>query len=284
MRTGIVLFTTFVPESKVGYKERMIVSRATQAELLEQRIAENAASQEIDLATWIFERVQVRPGDQILELCCGTGGQTLPLLDRVGKSGRVVALDISPQALDSLRSKAGVANQELKLIESSLDSFSSALRQAQCQPGSFDLVFCAYGLYYAADAQRTLEEARSWLTPDGRIVVVGPFGPNNQPLFDLVRASGAALAETVTFSSERFMLQMVVPWGSRHFAATSVYTMVNPVRWATPERVLNYWQNTTFYSAEKRPAFEQLLQEHFARHGVFVNEKWVMLVEMSRGR
>jgi ubiquinone/menaquinone biosynthesis C-methylase UbiE len=263
----------------------MIVSRATQADLLEQRIAENAASQEIDLATWIFERVQVQPEDQILELCCGTGGQTLPLLDRVGKSGRVVALDISAKALDTLRSKAGPANHgRLTLVESSIDSFSSALGHPQCQPGRFDLVFCAYGLYYSGDAQRTLEEARSWLTPEGRIVVVGPFGPNNQPLFDLVRASGATLAEAVTFSSERFMLQTVLPWSARYFAATAVHTMVNPVRWATPERVLNYWENTTFYDAEKRPAFERLLQEHFARHGVFVNEKWVMLVEMSRGR
>ena len=38
------------------------MSRATQAELLEQRIAENAAAQEIDLPTWIFERVQVSAG------------------------------------------------------------------------------------------------------------------------------------------------------------------------------------------------------------------------------
>ena len=262
-----------------------MVSRASQAELLEQRIAENAASQEIDLTTWIFTRVQVHPGDQVLELCCGTGGQTLALLDRVGNSGRVVALDVSRKALDTLASRAGTANQgRLVLVESNLDHLTSSLRQAQCQPGSFDLVFCAYGLYYSADAQRTLEEARTWLKPDGRIVVVGPFGPNNQPLFDLVRASGAVIAEPVTLSSERFLLQTVLPWAARNYASTSVQTMVNPVRWATPERVLNYWENTTFYDAEKRPAFEQLLRAHFARHGVFVNEKWVMLVEMSRGR
>lgn len=261
------------------------MSRATQAELLDQRIAENAASQEIDLASWIFERVPVHPGNQVLELCCGTGGQTLSLLDRVGSSGRVAALDISRKALDALQSKAGTTNQEkLRLIESNLDDFSSALRAAQWQPASFDLIFCAYGLYYSADARRTLDQARAWLKPDGRIAVVGPFGPNNQQLFDLVRASGINLAEPVVFSSERFMLQTVVPWGARNFASLAVHTMVNPVRWTTPERVLNYWQNTTFYDAEKRPAFEQLLQAHFARHGVFVNEKWVMLVEMSRGR
>jgi hypothetical protein len=60
--------------------------------------------------------------------------------------------------------------------------------------------------------------------------------------------------------------------------------MVNPVRWTTPERVLNYWQNTTFYDASKRAEFERLLHTHFAEHGQFVNQKWVMLVEMSHGR
>jgi ubiquinone/menaquinone biosynthesis C-methylase UbiE len=263
----------------------MIVSRATQADLLEQRIAENVASQEIDLATWIFKRIRVGPGEKVLELCCGTGGQTLALLDRVGESGQVVGLDVSRKALDTLISKVGKANQErLHLVESNVNDFSSSLSRAQWRPGSFDLMFCAYGLYYSADARRTLDEARSWLKPEGRIVVAGPFGPNNQQIFDLVRASGATIAEPVVFSSEHFMLHVVLPWGARNFASTSVYSMVNPVRWNTPERMLNYWQNTTFYDPQKRPAFEKLLQAHFDGHDSFVNEKWVMLVEMSRGR
>jgi hypothetical protein len=63
-----------------------------------------------------------------------------------------------------------------------------------------------------------------------------------------------------------------------------VRTMVNPVRWTIPEKVLNYWQNTTFYDAEKRSNFEELLNAHFVEHGTFINEKWVMLAEMSHGR
>jgi len=156
------------------------MSRATQSELLEQRIAENAAAQEIDLPKWIFERVKVSPGDQVLELCCGTGGQTLPILDRVGDSGRVVAIDISRAALDALTSKAGARSSRLTCVETSLESFSSALTAAEIRDG-FDLVFCAYGLYYSADALRTLREARSKLRAHGRIVVAGPFGPNKQP-------------------------------------------------------------------------------------------------------
>jgi ubiquinone/menaquinone biosynthesis C-methylase UbiE len=263
------------------------MSRATQSELLEQRIAENTAAQEIDLPTWIFERVRVSPGDQVLELCCGTGGQTLPLLDRVSDLGRVVAVDISRAALDTLAAKAGARRDRLICLETSLESFLSALNQNKSDadiPAGFDLVFCAYGLYYSADAQRTLQEAKSKLKSKGRIVVAGPFGPNNKQLFDLVRASGATIAEPVVFSSEAFMLRTVLPWAAENFESVAVHTMVNPVRWATPERVLNYWQNTTFYDAEKRAEFERLLQAHFSQHSTFVNQKWVMLVEMSHGR
>jgi len=260
------------------------MSRATQSELLEQRIAENASSQEIDLATWIFERVRVRHGDQILELCCGTGGQTLPLLDRVGDDGRVVALDVSKTALATLASKAGARSRNLICVEGTLEDFSSSLCRAGIQQDRFDLVFCAYGLYYSRDAQRTLADARSRLKRDGRIVIVGPFGPNNKPLFDLVRASGATISEAVVYSSEAFMLQAVLPWGAQNFESTSVHTMVNPVRWTTPERVLNYWQNTTFYDPGKCSEFERLVRLHFADHPVFVNQKWVMLAEMSHGR
>ena len=80
------------------------------------------------------------------------------------------------------------------------------------------------------------------------------------------------------------MLQTVLPWGVENFESIAVHSMVNPVSWNTPERVLNYWRNTTFYDAEKRSDFERLLQEHFEKHSVFVNEKWVLLVEMSHGR
>lgn len=260
-------------------------SRATQPQLLEERIAENTASQEIDLVTWIFDRLQVRPEDQVLELCCGTGGQTLKFLGLLGEGGHIVALDVSQEALQALASKAGDSNaSKLTLVAASLDDLSRALQKSQFQPPSFDLIFCAYGLYYSSDAQQTLNEARSWLKPGGRVVVIGPFGPNNRPLFDMVRASGATIPDPVIASSERFMLETVLRWGVRHFESVSVHTLVNRVRWAKPERVLNYWQNTTFYDPLKRAAFEALLQRHFEEHRQFVNEKWVMMVEMTHAR
>jgi ubiquinone/menaquinone biosynthesis C-methylase UbiE len=260
-----------------------MTNRATQAELLEQRIRENRASQEVDLAAWIFERVRVEPNDQVLELCCGTGGQTLRILSSLGERGRVVALDLSASALATLTGKvSGTDSGKLTTIEASLDEL--ALERSGFRPPCFDLVFCAYGLYYSQDPKKTLDEALAWLKPGGRIVVAGPYGPNNQALFDLVEASGVAIGGAVTFSSQRFMVETVIPWAALRFESVRVSTMVNPIRWATPESVLNYWQNTTFYDPARQPAFEALLQRHFAEHGQFVNEKWVMMVEMRDAR
>src|ERR1700685_806846 len=154
------------PADRKRNKEQM-VSRATQAELLEQRISENVASQEIDLTTWIFERIQVQPGFRVLELFCGTGGQTLSLLKLVGERGQAVALDISRAALDTLTSKATAQNRDqFTTVEAGLDNFLPGLSAASIKPG-FDLIFCAYGLYYAADARNILQDARRWLKPKG---------------------------------------------------------------------------------------------------------------------
>jgi ubiquinone/menaquinone biosynthesis C-methylase UbiE len=262
-----------------------MTSRATQAELLEQRIAENRHAQQVDLVAWIFERARVEPSDQILELCCGTGGQTLRMLSSLDEDGRLVALDTSAKALETLKGKlSGEESKKLTTVQASLDELSPALEQSGLKRPNFDLIFCAYGLYYSQDARKTLDEAFRWLKPRGRIVVVGPYGPNNKQLFELVQASGVALGEAVVYSSQRFMLETVMPWATLQFESVRVSTMVNPVRWATPERVLNYWENTTFYDAAGKPAFEALLERHFREHGQFVNDKWVMMVEMEDAR
>jgi len=261
-----------------------MTNRATQTELLEQRIAENRASQEVDLVRWIFERIPVRESDQVLELCCGTGGQTLRILSALGERGRLYAVDVSREALSTLVERAATEKAKLVTVQASLDDFAGTLPSVGLERPSFDLIFCAYGLYYSSDAKKSLDEAFSWLKKAGRIVVVGPFGPNNWQLFDLVRASGVKIPDPVASSSERFMAEVVIPWAAVTFQSVRISTMVNPVRWSTPERVLNYWQNTTFYSADHRREFERRLSQHFAQHGEFVNEKWVMMVEMTDAR
>ena len=259
--------------------------RATQAQLLEARIAENVAAQEVDLVKWIFERMAVTPGAEILELCCGTGAQTIRLLDLVGPTGCVVGVDISREALESLTSKADAAqSSRLTLLEANLDELTQALEKSHLQPPYFDLVFCAYGLYYATDSEKILEEAKRWLKSNGRIVIVGPFDRNNGPLFDLLAKSDVGIPAYVKFTSQEFLHEKVLRWAARNFQSVRINTVVNRIRWNSPEKVLNYWKNSTFYDVEKQSAVEIQLNGHFRNHPEFINEKWIMMVEMANAR
>jgi len=256
-----------------------IKSRSIKTSCLETRIQENASAQQTDFNAWIFKNISVKKGHRVLELCCGTGAQTLSFLKRVGKDGHVVALDISRQSLDSLNSKVPVSERSrLSLIESDLDFFDESLVSHKIPEHSFDMIFCSYGLYYSKDAGSVLSRLKNWLKPDGSIIVVGPFGPNNEPLFRLLSDCRVKISSYVRFTSQTFMPEVVIPWGYLNATSLSIKILENKIFWKSPENILSYWENTTFYNSRRKEAVQEKLIEHFLMNDFFVNSKWVMLV------
>ncbi len=260
-----------------------IKSIAREVQPLERRISQNQAAQEIDLVEWIADRVRIIPGSLVLELCSGTGSQTLRLLELTGCNGRLLALDISGPALEKLSLK-GKDCPNLTMIQSDMDDLNGALREHGLLPPAFDLVFCAYGLYYSKDARQVLGEAKQWLKKDGRIAVVGPFGPNNQPLFSLLEENGVVISDYVTYTSRRFMHEEVIPWAARNFHQVRIDTLVNRIQWRRPEEILSYWKSSTFFDPCRLGAVESGVQGYFSTPLHFINEKWIMFVEMSHAR
>jgi ubiquinone/menaquinone biosynthesis C-methylase UbiE len=250
---------------------------------LESRIAANIGFQQIDLNEWIFERLTVPGGSKVLELCCGTGAQTVYLTEQVGNSGEVYAIDVSSEAIEKLlENEGGERKRNLIPIEDNIDNFPGCLEKKGHKPPYFDCVFCAYGLYYSSDIGKTLSEIKEWLKPEGVFAVVGPFGPNNQPLYEVLKLAGVEIPEVVHHTSASFMLSNVAPWAAEHFTQVDLHTMVNSITWDEPERFLSYWRHSTFYDESRLEAVTHLLDRHFARNGCFTNQKWVMLL-IARG-
>lgn len=268
----------------MGDKETIFL-RAQLTDCLATRIAQNVGSQEVDLVNWIFDRLKVTNGSSILELCCGTGEQTIRLLELVGEKGEVVALDISPDSLQRLASRLDEGRlSRLTAVQSSMEDLGSALEKTHLRAPRFDMVFCAYGLYYSSDANNVLAQTKERLKAGGRIVVIGPFGPNNRPLFDLLERSGVEIPTAVRYTSQDFMEAKIAPWATRNFQTVRIHTLVNRIRWANPDQVLSYWKSSTFFEANRLESVQGRLNDHFRHSGEFVNEKWVMLLEMADAR
>jgi ubiquinone/menaquinone biosynthesis C-methylase UbiE len=105
------------------------------------------------------------PGQQVLDLACGTGLVTLEAARRVGLHGTVLGTDLSGQMVEIARQRAG--EQQLTNVKFlRMDAETLDLPNA-----TFDVVLCALGLMYLPDPQRAVREWLRVLKPGGRVVI-----------------------------------------------------------------------------------------------------------------
>lgn len=122
--------------------------------------AEYVERHSTDATAALVERLDVRPGDRLLELAAGPGtlGATWSAL--VGSTGRVVLSDIAPGMVDVARRRnATCVNVEHALVDASDIAWPD---------GSFDVVACRMGLMFTPDPRVALREIRRVLAPGGR--------------------------------------------------------------------------------------------------------------------
>jgi demethylmenaquinone methyltransferase/2-methoxy-6-polyprenyl-1,4-benzoquinol methylase len=100
----------------------------------------------------------VRPGDAVLDACCGTGDLAIAAA-RAG--GRVVGLDFSQAMLERARRKA----PELEWLEGDLLALPFAA-------ASFDAATVGFGVRNVEDLARALAELRRVLRPGGRLGIL----------------------------------------------------------------------------------------------------------------
>ncbi|MFC1821077.1 class I SAM-dependent methyltransferase [Thermodesulfobacteriota bacterium] len=255
-----------------------IVKTAQDTSHLKGRIDANRG-QQTDLNQWVFEKLRLQKGWRVLELCCGTGAQTNYLVKGVGIQGHVHALDISADAIENVNKTLGEQyDDRMTILEADIDDFTGRLAEQGLVESYFDLIFCSYGLYYCSNIQKTLGDMERWLKPTGKMAIVGPFGPNNKPLYDLLRENGVTPSDYVLHTSSTFMTEDVISWAVEKFEQVSIHSLVNPVVWESPQILMTYWKSSTFFDDTKRHAVQDHVEKHFQQRDTFINEKWVMLL------
>ncbi|MHB8651401.1 MAG: bifunctional demethylmenaquinone methyltransferase/2-methoxy-6-polyprenyl-1,4-benzoquinol methylase UbiE [Gaiellaceae bacterium] len=112
----------------------------------------------------------VRPGDRVLDVCCGTGDLAIAAQRR--GAGAVVGLDFSPEMLDRARRKG-----------TAIDWVRGDALELPFDDGSFDAVTVGFGVRNVDDLVRALRELRRVLRPGGRVAILelttpsGPLAP-----------------------------------------------------------------------------------------------------------
>lgn len=121
------------------------------------------------------------PGEQALDLCCGTGDLTLQLARR---GAAVTGLDFSEAMLEVASSKFKVQRSKFKVgdVPSSVQFLQGDAQAVPFPDASFDIVTVGYGLRNLSDWRRGLIEMHRVARPGGRLVVLD-FGKPENPLW-----------------------------------------------------------------------------------------------------
>jgi SAM-dependent methyltransferase len=111
----------------------------------------------------MLDLAEVGPGDRVLDVAAGAGGQSVRAARRVGPSGAVLATDISPETLryaERAAAEAGLTN---------LSTREADAETLDVEPASFDTAISRLGLIYLPDRVAALGAIRRALKPGGRV-------------------------------------------------------------------------------------------------------------------
>lgn len=142
------------------------------------------AGREARVRAELLDRLELRPGERVLDVGCGTGTLAVAAARRVGRDGWVGGVDAAPQMVQAARRKAAREGVGVDVRE--------ALAQDLPFPdGSVDAVMTSMAMHHVPPHARVVAvaEMRRVLRPGGRLLIA-----DFQPL----RSSGArAVAQHV---------------------------------------------------------------------------------------
>ncbi len=167
------------PLGRTGFRIGRCMRDPLEAAKLKAERTYNAAADQYDaepLAFWdrygrrTVERLSLRGGARVLDVCCGTGASALPAAQAVGPEGQVVAVDLAEELLKLGRAKAQTAG--FHWVE-----FRRADMTALDFPNRhFDAVVCVFGIFFVPDMEAQVAELWRMVRPGGQLAIT-TWGP-----------------------------------------------------------------------------------------------------------
>lgn len=114
----------------------------------------------------MFEMAGLALDQHILDLACGTGGQTVLAADLLGPAGKIVAVDISATMLEHSRQQmARAGHKNVEFVESPAEDLPLA-------DSMFDAAICRLGVMLFPDPESGLASVIRVLKPGARLAAL----------------------------------------------------------------------------------------------------------------
>ena len=132
-----------------------------------------------------IERLGLRTGEHVLDVCCGSGASAIPAAEKVGSKGSVLGVDLSDRLLELARTKA--SDQRLENVE----FHAGDMLDLRVPESHFDAVVCVFGIFFVPDMPAAVRALWQVVRPGGKLAITtwGPrfFEPATTAFWNAIR-------------------------------------------------------------------------------------------------
>jgi ubiquinone/menaquinone biosynthesis C-methylase UbiE len=131
------------------------------------------------------ERLHLKRGARVLDVCCGCGASAIPAAQAVGAQGSVLGVDLAQRLLEIGQRKASLL--DLQNIEFRVGD----MLKLDFPASNFDAAVCVFGIFFVPDMAAAVQELWKVVRPGGQLAITtwGPhfFEPGSTAFWNAVR-------------------------------------------------------------------------------------------------
>jgi len=249
----------------------------THSKALRNRIEAHNKFGSKDLNQWIFDQIDVQPGNAILDIGCGRGKQSIDLAQLVGTLGKISSVDISEESISTLKQVA----EEKKL--SNINTYISDIDTVfdKLEDSTFNFIISSYALYYTKDARKMIQNIYDHLNQNGAVFFCGPSKQNNQEIKDFHYSIKEETQPPHTFASI-FMEENGAQLVKEIFGNIEIFQFDNQLDFDSAESLYTYWSSYNLYDASIDQLFKDTAEKHFETNNIFTTTKRVIGVKATK--
>ena len=160
-------------------------------------------------ADYMMSLARPKPGERVLDIATGTGMAAIAAAQAITAGGRVQAIDLAENML--AKAQRNVSKHAL----SNVDFHTMDAEQLEFRSNYFDLITCAFGVFFFTDSAQAVRNWLRVLKPGGRIIFTSfsrnTFQPMAQWFREAVEATGVPFPEAAWQRlSEQHVCQQLV--------------------------------------------------------------------------
>tara|TARA_Y200000002_G_C22562483_1_gene613085 strand:+ start:85 stop:864 length:780 start_codon:yes stop_codon:yes gene_type:complete len=250
-----------------------IKDRAISSKMLRNRLNLNKKISSKDLHSWQFSRMEFKKGENILDLGCGTGKQSLKISSIVGKQGKVCAIDLSKESIQKLRKDTKIKN--IISLADSIDNIADILPKVKLD---YDKIISTYAIYYSANPAKVLKLSSNFLKENGKFYITVPTTPHGMVNF---ASKFSKVPKNVT-ESINVGNKILIPFFKKNFKKVKIYKFNNIIRFNNFHDFYSLYKSTTYFNSRSQKKMKSDFEKIMKKNKIVKFEKKALLIEATK--